>query len=90
MAIETQKDPMELLERLAARARLHAPETPSVADDVIRLLRRREHSPLVWLSAGAMLAAALALLLIGLPQTDLDALDLIFEAAHFVHEDGGF
>lgn len=77
------------IEQVAARARLHEPEVSSVANEVIRRLRRRERSPLVWLSAGAVLTAVLVLFFVGLSPLDQDALDLLFEEARIMVENGG-
>ena len=82
-------DPLDLLDRLATRARQHAPQPLSVADDVIRQLRKPVRSPLVWMTACAMAATLLVFVLVGVPRADQEPLDTIFKAANFIQTEGG-
>jgi hypothetical protein len=90
MGDETMNNSMDLLDRLAARARLREPETFSVADDVLRVLRRPEPSPWAWMTVCAVTAAALMAVFAGVGGTGGDALDTMFQAANFIQTDGGF
>ena len=83
-------DSMDLLDRLAARAKLREPETFSVADDVLRALRRPEPNLWAWMTAFAVTAAALMAIFAGVGGTNADALDTMFQAADFIQTDGGF
>ncbi len=83
-------DPLELVERLAAQARRHTPPPFSVADEVMRTLRKPERSPLAWITACAVAATLLLLALTGMPQPEMDSLDAVFQAADFIQLDGGF
>jgi len=83
-------DPLDVVERLAVRARMDAPQSVSVADDVVRRLRTPERSPLAWLTACAVAAALLVIVLGGMPQLDPDSLDDVFQTAAIIQLDGGF
>lgn len=81
-------DPLDLVERLAARARQHSAEPMSVADDVVRRLRKPERDPLVWVTACAVAATVLVFALADVPRPETDPLDTFFQAAHFIQTDG--
>jgi hypothetical protein len=83
-------DPLDIVERLAVRARMEAPQPVSVAEDVVRRLRNPERSPLAWLTACAVAAALLMMVFGGMPQLDPDALDDVFQTAAIIELDGGF
>jgi hypothetical protein len=90
MGDNAMSDPLDLVDRLAARARQHTPPPLSVADDVMRQLRKPERTPLVWMTACAVAAALLVIFLIGVPQSDPDSLDAVFQSADFIQTEGGF
>jgi len=83
-------DPLDLVDRLAARARQHSAEPLSVADDVVRQLRKPERGPLVWVTACAVAATVLVFALVGVPRTEADPLDALFQTANFIRTEGGF
>ena len=82
-------DPLDIVERLAARARMDAPQPLSVADGVLHRLRKPDRSPLAWLTACAVAAALLVMVLGGMPQLDPDSLDEVFQTAAIIQLDGG-
>ncbi len=82
-------DPLDLVDRLAARARQHAPQTLSVADDVLRRLHKPERTPLVWMTACAVTVTLLVVLTVGFPNSNADSLDTVFQAASFIQTEGG-
>lgn len=90
MENDTRNDPLVLLDRLAARARQHAPQPLSVAEDVVRQLRQAERSPLMWMTACAVVATLLVLVFVGAPQPETDSLETLFQAANFIQTEGGF
>jgi len=82
-------DPLDLVERLAARARQNAPQPLSVADDVVRRLRKPERTPLVWMTACAVAVTLLVIFTLGFPGGNADFLDTVFQAANFIQTEGG-
>lgn len=82
-------DPLDLVDRLAARARQHSAEPLYVADDVVRQLRKPERGPLVWVTVCAVVATVLVFALVGVPRTEADPLGTFFQAANFIRTEGG-
>lgn len=82
-------EPLDWMEQLARRARLDVPETPdSVADAVLRRLRKPERTPLMWLALGTAAATLVLAVFSGMPLEDPDSLDLLFETASFIEVEG--
>lgn len=90
MGEKDMNDPLDLVERLAARARREAPEPADVAGDVLKRLRAPARTPLGWVAVCAVAAAAVLVVAAGLADGDGDALDAVFEAASFIEPEGGF
>ncbi len=82
-------DPLDVIDRLAARARQHSAEPMSVADDVLRQLCKPEYSPLVWMTACAVGAVVIVFALVGVPHVEQDPLDTLFQTANFIRTEGG-
>lgn len=90
MGENDMNDPLDLVERLASRARREAPEPADVAGDVLRLLRAPARTPLGWVALCAVAAAVVLVAAAGLADGNADALDAVFEAASFIQPEGGF
>lgn len=82
-------DALDVVERLAARARQETPQPIPVAADVVRRLRVVERSPLAWMAACAVALTVMAITALALPGGEGDPLEEVFEAASFVQSDGG-
>jgi hypothetical protein len=83
-------DPLNVVERLAVRARELAPESMPLADGVMRRLRRPERNPLAWFTAAAVAAMILLVVLSGVSGDGGDALDVVFQATNLIQMEGGF
>ncbi len=83
-------DPMDFMERLARRARNDVPPTVDAWPGVVARLHRRESAPLAWVALGAaMAAAAMTFFVLFVPPPGVEALDLLFQNADFIHTEGG-
>lgn len=80
---------LDWVERLAATARKDSPPEVTVANDVLRRLRVPERAPLAWVTACAVAAMALIMLLAAWPSTTADPLDTLFQAADFIQPEKG-
>ncbi len=90
MGEKDMTDPLDLVERLAARARREAPEPAGVAGGVLRALRAPARTPLGWVAVCAVAAAVVLTAVTGLADGNGDTLDALFEAASFIEPDGEF
>ena len=84
------KNELDILERLAVRARADVPELISVADAVVWRLHRPERTPLLWMTVSAVVATVLILFSIGIPDYETDSLDEFFQTANFIQTDEDF
>ena len=90
MGEKDMNDPLDLVERLAARARREAPEPADVAGEVLKRLHAPARTPLGWVAVCAVAAAVVLVAAAGTAGESGDALDAVFEAASFIEPEGGF
>lgn len=83
------KNELELLDRLAARAREYEPVNHSVADAVVAQLHRPERTPLLWMTISAVVATVLIVFSVGFPDYEADSLDELFQTANFIQTEEG-
>ena len=83
------KNELELLDRLAARARDYEPESVTVADAVVARLHRPVRTPLLWMTVSAVVVTVLMLFSIGFPDYETDSLDDLFQTANFIQTEEG-
>ena len=84
------KDELEILERLAIRAREYVPEPITVADNVVWQLHQPERTPLLWMSVSAVIAAVIIIFTVGFTSSEADSLDMLFQTAYFIQTEEEF